>query len=116
MGPDLELWEGCLRLLIVVVLAGAIGLERELRDQEAGLRTHMLVGLGAALFIIVGVYSWAELDFGNQVGIVLDPSRVVAYVVTGIGFLVLTLGGALGVVTVPSRSKAQHVGKASAAT
>ncbi len=87
MGPDLELWEGCLRLLIVVVLAGAIGLERELRDQEAGLRTHMLVGLGAALFIIVGVYSWAELDFGNQVGIVLDPSRVVAYVVTGIGFL-----------------------------
>ena len=87
MGPDLELWEGVLRLLIVVVLAGAVGLERELRDQEAGLRTHMLVGLGAALFIIVGNYSWSELDFGNQVGIVLDPSRVVAYVITGIGFL-----------------------------
>ena len=87
MGPDLALWEGCLRLLIVVVLAGAVGLERELRDQEAGLRTHMLVGLGAALFIIVGNFSWSELDFGNQVGIVLDPSRVVAYVITGIGFL-----------------------------
>lgn len=87
MGPDLPLWEGVARLLLVVGLAGAVGLERELRDQEAGLRTHMLVGVGAALFIIVGNYSWSELDFGNQVGIVLDPSRVVAYVVTGIGFL-----------------------------
>jgi putative Mg2+ transporter-C (MgtC) family protein len=47
----------------------------------------MLVGLGAALFIIVGNYSWSELEFGNQVGVVLDPSRVVAYVITGIGFL-----------------------------
>jgi len=87
VGPELALWEGCLRLLVVVVLAGAVGLERELRDQEAGLRTHMLVGLGSALFIIVGNFSWSELDFGNQVGIVLDPSRVVAYVITGIGFL-----------------------------
>lgn len=87
MGPDLPLWEGVARLLLVVGLAGAVGFERELRDQEAGLRTHMLVGVGAALFIIVGNYSWSELDFGNQVGIVLDPSRVVAYVITGIGFL-----------------------------
>jgi putative Mg2+ transporter-C (MgtC) family protein len=87
VGPELELWEGCVRLLVVVVLAGAVGLERELRDQEAGLRTHMLVGLGAALFVIVGNFSWSELDFGNQVGVVLDPSRVVAYVITGIGFL-----------------------------
>ena len=87
MGPDLPLWEGVARLLLVVGLAGAVGLERELRDQEAGLRTHMLVGVGAALFIIVGNYSWSELDFGNQAGVVLDPSRVVAYVITGIGFL-----------------------------
>jgi putative Mg2+ transporter-C (MgtC) family protein len=87
VGPDLPLWEGVARLLLVVGLAGAVGLERELREQEAGLRTHMLVGVGAALFIIVGNYSWSELDFGNQVGIVLDPSRVVAYVITGIGFL-----------------------------
>ena len=47
----------------------------------------MLVGLGATLFVIVGNFSWSELDFGNQVGVVLDPSRVVAYVITGIGFL-----------------------------
>jgi putative Mg2+ transporter-C (MgtC) family protein len=75
------------RLLLVVLLAGAVGLERELRDQEAGLRTHMLVGLGSALFVIVGNFSWSELEFGNDVGVVLDPSRVVAYVITGIGFL-----------------------------
>jgi len=87
VGPELPLWEGVARLLVVACLAGMVGLERELRDQEAGLRTHMLVGLGAALFVIVGNYSWSGLDFGNQVGIVLDPSRVIAYVVTGIGFL-----------------------------
>lgn len=87
MGPDLPLWEGVARLLLVVGLAGAVGLERELRDQEAGLRTHMLVGVGAALFVITGNFAWSELEFGNDVGVVLDPSRVVAYVITGIGFL-----------------------------
>jgi putative Mg2+ transporter-C (MgtC) family protein len=87
VGPDLPLWEGVARLLLIVVLAGAIGLERELRDHEAGLRTHMLVGLGATLFVIVGNFAWSGLDFGNDVGVVLDPSRVVAYVITGIGFL-----------------------------
>jgi putative Mg2+ transporter-C (MgtC) family protein len=87
VGPDLALWEGVVRLLLVVVLAGAVGLERELRDQEAGLRTHMLVGVGAALFVITGNFAWSELEFGNDVGVVLDPSRVVAYVITGIGFL-----------------------------
>jgi putative Mg2+ transporter-C (MgtC) family protein len=87
VGPDLPLWEGIARLLLVVGLAGAVGLERELRDQEAGFRTHMLVGVGAALFVITGNFAWSELEFGNDVGVVLDPSRVVAYVITGIGFL-----------------------------
>jgi len=86
-GPDLTLGEEVGRLLLVAVLAGAVGVERELREQEAGLRTHMLVGVGAALFVIVGSYSWTGFDFGNRTGIVLDPSRVVAYVVTGVGFL-----------------------------
>lgn len=87
MGPELDLWEALVRLLLAAGLAGAIGLERELREQEAGLRTHMLVGVGACLFVLGGNYGWAELEFGNQSGIVLDPSRVTAYVVTGIGFL-----------------------------
>jgi len=87
MGPELPLEEAFARLLLILVLAGAVGAERELRDQEAGLRTHMLVGVGAALFVIAGNYAWSALDFGNATGIVLDPSRVVAYVVTGVGFL-----------------------------
>jgi putative Mg2+ transporter-C (MgtC) family protein len=87
VGPDLAVWEGIVRLLVAAALAGAIGLERELREQEAGLRTHMLVGLGACLFVLGGTYGWDELEFGNQVGIVMDPTRVAAYVVTGIGFL-----------------------------
>lgn len=86
-GPSIELWEATARVLLAMVLAGVVGAERELRDQEAGLRTHILVGVGAALFVIVGNFSWAELSLGNQAGVVLDPSRVVAYVITGIGFL-----------------------------
>jgi putative Mg2+ transporter-C (MgtC) family protein len=55
-----------------------IGIERELRDQAAGLRTHMLVAVGACLFTIVGAYGFGSAS---------DPSRVAAQVVTGIGFL-----------------------------
>jgi putative Mg2+ transporter-C (MgtC) family protein len=47
----------------------------------------MLVGVGAALFVIAGNFAWDELAFGSQAGVILDPSRVVAYVVTGVGFL-----------------------------
>jgi putative Mg2+ transporter-C (MgtC) family protein len=87
LGPELALGEAVARLLLVGALAGAIGVERELREHEAGLRTHMLVGVGAALFVIAGNFAWTDLEFGNDVGIVLDPSRVIAYVVTGVGFL-----------------------------
>jgi putative Mg2+ transporter-C (MgtC) family protein len=69
------------------VLAGVIGIERELREQEAGLRTHMLVCVGATMFMLVGVYAWSDLRLGNDVGVVVDPSRVASYVVSGIGFL-----------------------------
>ena len=86
-GPSLSLAEEIGRILLVAVLAGAVGVERELRDQDAGLRTHMLVGVGAALFVIAGTFSWGSLELGNTVGIMLDPSRVAAYVVTGVGFL-----------------------------
>lgn len=98
-GPELPLEEAVARLLLVLVLAGAVGVERELREQEAGLRTHMLVGVGAALFVLTGNYAWGDLVFGNAAGIVLDPSRVVAYVVTGVGFLgagaILKSGGSI---------------------
>jgi putative Mg2+ transporter-C (MgtC) family protein len=87
MGPELPLLEAVARLSLALVLAGAVGVERELHEHQAGLRTHMLVGVGAALFVMVGNYAWGDLEFGNATGIVLDPSRVVAYVVTGVGFL-----------------------------
>jgi putative Mg2+ transporter-C (MgtC) family protein len=87
VAPDLALWEGLLRLGLAALLAGAIGIERELREQEAGLRTHMLVCVGATMFMLVGVYGWKDYQLGNEIGVVVDPSRVASYVVSGIGFL-----------------------------
>jgi putative Mg2+ transporter-C (MgtC) family protein len=71
-----------LRLAIVAVLCGAIGLERQARDQIAGLRTHVIVGVGAALFTLVSAYGFPE--FGHTR---IDPTRIAAQVVSGIGFL-----------------------------
>jgi putative Mg2+ transporter-C (MgtC) family protein len=87
MLPELDLGEGILRLVLAALLAGAIGLERENAEQEAGLRTHMLVSVGSCLFMIVGVYGWEDFRFSQDAGIIVDPSRVASYVVAGIGFL-----------------------------
>jgi putative Mg2+ transporter-C (MgtC) family protein len=62
-----------------------IGWERELRQKSAGLRTHTLVGTGAALFLIVSKYGFSDVLVAGHV--VLDPSRVAAQVVSGIGFI-----------------------------
>jgi putative Mg2+ transporter-C (MgtC) family protein len=72
-----------LRLGLTVVLCGAIGLEREARGQAAGLRTHILVGVGAALFTLVSAYAFESGAPGQRV----DPTRIAAQIVTGIGFL-----------------------------
>lgn len=74
-----------LRVAVAAGLSGAIGLERELRDRAAGLRTHMLVGVGSALFTIVSAYAWGDFVLGS--GATLDPTRVAAQIVTGIGFI-----------------------------
>jgi len=68
-------------------LSGLVGLERELRERAAGLRTHMLVGLGSALFTVVSAYAWGDFTFDRSQGTVLDPTRIAAQIVTGIGFL-----------------------------
>jgi putative Mg2+ transporter-C (MgtC) family protein len=73
------------RLGLALVLSAAIGLERELRQKSAGLRTYTLVGLGAALFSIAGAYGFED-ELGGP-GMPRDPSRVAAQVVTGIGFI-----------------------------
>ena len=85
--PDLSWAEVVLRILLAAGLGGAVGLERELREREAGLRTHMLVSVGAALFTMVSAYAWTDWRFSNEEGIVFDPTRIAAQVVTGIGFL-----------------------------
>lgn len=85
--PDLGLADLTVRLLVAAALTGAIGLERELRERAAGLRTHMLVGVGSALFTIVSAYAWTDFTFSREGGTLLDPTRVAAQIVTGIGFL-----------------------------
>src|SRR6266852_1399093 len=74
-----------LRLVIATVLGSIVGLERERLDRAAGLRTHALVGLGAALFMLVSAFGFTDIMHAPQV--TLDPSRVAAQVVSGIGFL-----------------------------
>jgi len=74
-----------LRLIIAALLGSLVGLERERLDWAAGLRDHMLVCIGAALFMIVSSYGFA--DVLTSPSVVLDPSRIAAQVVSGIGFL-----------------------------
>jgi putative Mg2+ transporter-C (MgtC) family protein len=83
--PTLNWDEALLRLALAAILGGLIGIERELREREAGLRTHLLVALGSALFTIVGAYGFH--DFLASGRSVVDPTRIAAQIVTGIGFL-----------------------------
>lgn len=73
-------WECILRLFVAAVLGGLVGLDREYRAKEAGLRTHFLVGMGSALFMVISMYGFGEEHSG-------DPGRIAAQVVTGIGFI-----------------------------
>jgi len=85
--PELHFGEVLLRVVLAGVFGGAIGAEREIREREAGLRTHMLVSIGAALFTLVSAYGFSDFHFSNASGITYDPTRIAAQVVTGIGFL-----------------------------
>src|SRR4051812_49448416 len=85
--PSLSGWEALLRLVIAAALGGAVGFERELRDREAGIRTHLLVSLGSALFTIISAYGFHEFLTAGGVIVRADPSRIAAQIVTGIGFL-----------------------------
>jgi len=76
--------EVIMKLLISLFLGGLIGIEREWRKHPAGLRTHILVSVGATAFMFLGYYSF---DNGGGSGGFVDPTRIAAGVVTGIGFL-----------------------------
>jgi putative Mg2+ transporter-C (MgtC) family protein len=73
------------RLLVAAVLGGMVGFERERLLWAAGLRTHMLVCIGSCLIIIVSAYGFN--DVLGEKNVVLDPSRIAAQVVSGVGFL-----------------------------
>jgi len=80
-----------IRLVVAGILGAAIGLERELRAKEAGVRTHFMVAIGSCLMMIVSQWGFAEiLTWSGGPGNVemrLDPARIAAQVVSGIGFL-----------------------------
>jgi putative Mg2+ transporter-C (MgtC) family protein len=78
-------WALLLPALLALVLSALIGIEREIRAKSAGLRTHTLVGLGSAVFMIVSKYGFGDLIDIPSVSI--DPSRIAAQVVSGIGFI-----------------------------
>ncbi len=77
--------EFIIRLILAAIACGAIGMERQMRGKGAGLRTHVLIGMGSALFMIVSKYGFADVLSLDHVG--LDPSRIAAQVVTGVGFI-----------------------------
>jgi putative Mg2+ transporter-C (MgtC) family protein len=79
LGLQLDL---VLRLLLAALLGAAIGFEREVRGHPAGLRTHTLVAVGSALFTELSIYG-----FPSAPGQPVDPTRIAAQIVTGIGFL-----------------------------
>jgi putative Mg2+ transporter-C (MgtC) family protein len=80
-----EGWLQVGELGLALLLSACIGLEREIRQKNAGLRTHTLVGLGAALFMLVSKYGFSDVIESQR--IVLDPSRMAAQIVSGIGFI-----------------------------
>jgi putative Mg2+ transporter-C (MgtC) family protein len=83
-GPNANSWEQVLYLGAAVALCACVGLERELRGKTAGIRTNAVIGLAAALFMEVSKFGFGDV-VNQNVG--LDPSRVAAQVVSGIGFV-----------------------------
>jgi putative Mg2+ transporter-C (MgtC) family protein len=77
--------EVLIRLVLAALFGSIIGIERERKDWAAGLRTHMMVCVGASLIMLVSAYGFSDI-LGTK-NVVLDPSRVAAQVVSGIGFI-----------------------------
>lgn len=91
-----------IRLVMAMILGGAVGWEREMRDKPAGLRTHMLVSIAACLFIIVGV-QLGSVEFGDEDRMRIDPLRLIEATTAGVAFLaaglIFTAGGKVRNVT-----------------
>jgi putative Mg2+ transporter-C (MgtC) family protein len=81
-----------LRIAVGAALGGTIGLERHRHGRQAGLRTHLIVAMASATFMVVSAHFYYFQNYGSTPGIAVDPSRIAASVVSGIGFLA---GGAI---------------------
>ena len=81
--------EATLRLILAALLGGVIGFDRERKNKAAGIRTHMLVSLGAASFMLVAYFLIADLGSqeASSSGLRLDPVAVVQGIVAGVGFI-----------------------------
>lgn len=87
-----------LRVLIALILSGMIGFERELKNHSAGFRTHILVGIGSCLMMLLSLFGFeAYIDRYDNVR--FDPARIPSYVISGIGFLgagtIMVYGGTI---------------------
>ncbi len=90
---EVNVWSAGFRVLLALLLGGLIGLERGRHGRAAGLRTHILVCVGAAVAALVGLYSCQVLSLGG------DAMRIGAQVISGIGFL------GVGTILVRNRDK-----------
>jgi putative Mg2+ transporter-C (MgtC) family protein len=107
------------RMIIAAILGAAIGLEREIHEHPAGMRTHLLVSLGSAIFTVLSIYGFAGVGTGS-VSPTVDPTRIAAQVVSGIGFLgagaILKYGTSIrGLTTAASLWTAAAIGMAAGA-
>lgn len=98
---------------LIILLSGIIGLDRELRHKPAGAKTHILVGVGSTIFMMVSTYIYLQYSGTTQV----DPGRIAAQVVTGIGFLgagtIIQSGGSvMGLTTAASLWSVAGIGLA----
>jgi putative Mg2+ transporter-C (MgtC) family protein len=101
------------RVIMIVLLAGVVGFDREMRHKPAGTKTHILVGLGSAVFTMMSIYFYIKFAGKTQV----DPSRIAAQIVTGIGFLgagtIIQFGGSvIGLTTAASLWSVAGIGVA----
>ncbi len=105
--------EVLLKIFLIVILAGLIGIDRELRHKPAGAKTHILVGLGSTIFTLVSLYMYVLYKGTSPV----DPGRIAAQVVAGIGFLgagtIIQSGGSvIGLTTAASLWSVAGIGLA----
>lgn len=90
-----------IRLLVTIILAGLIGFEREVKNHSAGFRTHILVGIGSCLMMLLSLYGFEAIinQYQDNSYVRFDPARIPSYVISGIGFLgagtIIVYGGTI---------------------